>query len=374
MLQRNFMRRWIFITQLVLVFSQVLAQTPPVPVDAAKPVASAAIPSATDSKSKTISPDPKDPRSWIWSYQLPDFSEADYRTAVEALFSDYEKKLGRKLAPGVKRHAGLKVATNSPGLSTPPALVCAVITALEARGFQSAEIFIVDQSESRLHDAGFLPLNAHEGEGLFDGVQVIALERGRYYNLKWSYDSNVSAPDSVEQAADRKRYEWASQPGPRQSLLPVPLLLDVDFWINLPVGMDDGGLGVTGALVDATLYSSSNTTRFFVNEQSGAKAVADIAAVPEFSHGWIFSLLTLEHYQYIGGPVFNSLYTRSEPLLLLSPNPVILDQMLFERINDARQHRGLALLERPLYLSYASAPALNLGTDDPKHMFLVKLP
>ena len=319
-------------------------------------------------------PDPKDPHAWVWMYQLPGFSEKNYQAAVDALLADYERRLGRKLEPGTLRRAGIKVMTETPGLSTPLPLVRAVITALEARGFKPAEIFIVDQSESRLHAAGFLPLNAPAGEGLFDGVQVIALERGRYYSLKWFYPSNLPPADAGEQAADRMKYDWKIAPAPRDSLLPVPLLLDVDFWINLPVGMEYDALGVAGALVNATLLSASNTQRFFANAQTGAKAVADMAAVPEFSRGWVLTLLPLECYQYIGGPQFNSLYTESQPLLLMSPNPVMLDRLLYEVINQARERNRLRPLDPPIYLDYARQPGTHLGDDDPTTKYLVRLP
>ena len=79
--------------------------------------------------------------------------------------------------------------------------------------------------------------------------------RDSYYSLKWSYDSNAPAPDAAEQANDRERFDWKIKPTDRQSLLPVPLLLDVDFWINLPVGMEFGDIGPAGALINATLWS-----------------------------------------------------------------------------------------------------------------------
>ena len=331
-------------------------------------------PETPNSKPETSVPDPKDPHSWLWLSKLTDFSDADYRKAVDAVFADYELRLDRKLVPGVKRHVGLKVMTAVEGLSTPPGLVRAVIGALEARGFQAADIFIVDQSERKLHTAGFLPLQANEGEGVFDGVQVLALERGRYYSLKWSYDSNAPAPDAAEQANDRERFDWKINPTDRQSLLPVPLLLDVDFWINLPVGMEFGDIGPAGALINATLWSCSNTLRFFTNPQIGAKAVGEIATVPEFSRGWVLSLLSLEHFQCAGGPLFNSEYTDSTPLLLASPNPVMLDRLLWEQLNAARKNRGLPALDRPAYLDYASLPETHLGDDDPKHVYVVKLP
>ncbi len=357
-----------------LVWAQPPAVTAAAKPDATGKAVAAAKPAETAAPVKPASatPDAKDPRSWIWNSPLADFSDKSYRAAVEAIFTDYEKKFGRKLEPGTLRRAGLKVNTNTAGLTTPPGLVRAVIAALEARGFKAAELFIVDRSESRLHDAGFLPLNTREGEGTFDGVQVIALERGRYYNLKWSYDSNVAPDDEIEQMADRKRLEWTIDPNQRQSLLPVPLLVAVDFWINLPAGINDDALGVSGTLVDATLYASSNTGRFFENPQSGNKAVAEMAAVPELQRGWVFSLLSLERYQYAGGPIFNSLYTRSEPVLLMSPNPVILDQLLFDRLNRARQSRGLDAIDHPAYLD--NAVVLHLGTDDPRQMFLARVP
>jgi hypothetical protein len=329
---------------------------------------------SSDSKPETPLPDPKDPHSWLWLCKLTDFSDKDYRAAVDAIFADYERRLGRKLTFGPKHHVGLKISTEIEGLTTPPGLVRAVIAALEARGFAAADLFIVDQSESKLHAAGYLPLNAISGEGVFDGVQVIALERGRYYSMKWSYDSNAPAADLAEQESAHEKYDWQIQPTSRQSLLPVPLLLDVDFWINLPVGMEFGDIGPAGALINATLWSCSNTARFFQNPEIGAKAIAEIATVPEFSRGWVLSLLSLEQFQCAGGPQFNSLYTDSDPLLLASPNPVMLDRLLWERINLARKDRQLPALDRPAYLDYARLPETHLGDDDPKNIYMVKLP
>ena len=325
-------------------------------------------------KPEASAPDPKDPHAWMWIYQMPSFSDKDYKAAVDALLADYEKRLGKKLEPGAKRHAGIKVMTGTVGLSTPTGLVRAVIAALEARGFKADELFIVDQSEDRMHDAGFLPLNAPTGEGTFDGAQVIALERGRYFNLKWSYESNVPPSDWGQQQLDQKRLGWTSAPTERQSLLPVPLLLDVDFWINLPVGADEGDFGMAGALVNATLFASSNTQRFLDNPGTGSKAVADMAAVPELQRGWVLTLMSLERYQYIGGPKFNALYTQSRPQLWMSPNAVMLDKMLFDAVEQAREDNRLPKEQTPAYIDYARLPDMHLGDDDPKKMYLVKLP
>jgi len=373
------MRRRIAILLWALVCGRVAAQTLPPP--AFKPAfpdpppQSSGFRLATRAPSpSTLLPDPRDPHSWLWVYQLPDFSGNTYQAAVEALLADYERRLGRKLEPGPKRRAGLKVMTNTPGLSTPLALVRALISALEARGFKPDELFIVDQNEERLHQAGLLPLNAPSGEGTFAGVQVIALERGRYYSLKYNYESNLPAADAGQQTNDQKTYAWSFTPNPRWSLLPVPLLLDVDFWINLPVGIEVGDFGLEGALVNASLLAASNTNRFIDNPSTGARAVADMAAVPELVRGWVLTILSLEHFQFIGGPSFNSLYTESQSQLLMSPNPVMLDRLLYVNMSEARRLRHLPPFDPPAYLDYARLPATHLGDDDPTKIYLVQMP
>ena len=59
---------------------------------------------------------------------LGQFSDADYASAVEALFARYESGTHRRLVPGRKGRVGLKIYTDSgPGMATPVPLVKAVI-------------------------------------------------------------------------------------------------------------------------------------------------------------------------------------------------------------------------------------------------------
>jgi len=300
------------------------------------------------------------------------FTDKDYQAAVDGLIGDFEKRLGKKLIPGSKRRVGLKVMTSVAGLTTPPGLVRAVINALEARGFKPSEMFILDQSESRLRDAGFLPPTGQDMDAGFEGVPVIAMDWGRNYDAKWNYDSPLPAPDSLVQAAVRQLNNWKVKTTDRLSLLPVPLMLDVDFWINLPVGVDQPSLGLVGALANGSVLASSNAERFLQSPDTGAVAVAEIAAIPELTRGWVFTILSLERYQYIGGPRFNSLYTESEPTVLLSANPVVLDYLLFTRMNFARTNENLPAMDQPVFLDYARQ--LDLGDFQKGRIFLVRLP
>lgn len=318
-------------------------------------------------------PEAADPLNRVlWDHYLEDFELESYREAVSALFTAFEAERGYPIEPGEKGRVGLKVYANSgAGISTPLPLVRAVIETLEERGYRREDLFLVDLDEEKLREAGFLPAVSRGGRK-FEGVPVHVLESEFFYNSAWFYDNPLPSDRRERILENEERlYELDSTRSlldrymakDRKSFLPVPLLTEVDFWINLPMAMDHPALGVSGALTNPTLWNVSNNRRFLTNPATAPAATAEIAAIPELKEGWIFTLLTLEKYQYIGGPLFHSLYTRSEPRLLLSRNPVILDWLLLDRINRARRENGfdMMLQEQPLFFY---AETLGLGGFD----------
>src|ERR1700722_17259854 len=81
---------------------------------------------------------PPAPTKPVWQARLRDFSDAEYDRAVEALISNFEQSTGRRLVPGKKGRAGLKIYSDSgPGMATPVPLVRGVIAALRRRGFEN---------------------------------------------------------------------------------------------------------------------------------------------------------------------------------------------------------------------------------------------
>src|ERR1019366_4644389 len=193
----------------------------------------------------------------------------------------------------------------------------------------------------RLRMNGYLP-SLVTGETPFKGNPVYVLESNRDYDPVWFYDSPL--PERFDPIFAAHQTEGvpntSTKDEDRKSFLATPLFLDTDFWINLPVYTDHQVLGVNGALVNATLWNASNTARFFRSPATAPAAVAETSAMPELGQTWRLSIATLEHYQFIGGPFFNSLYTRSEPLVWLGTDPVMLDTLMRVRINQWRRKEG----------------------------------
>jgi len=305
----------------------------------------------------------------VFESKLADFGEGSYRIAVEQMIQEFERQSGRKLVPGAKKKVGIKIyADSGPGLATPFPLVHAVIDAMMKRGYAKENIFLVGLNPLRLRLTGFLPSFA-SGVGPFDGHPLFVLESGKFYDPSWFYDSPLPSrfdPVINEQAVKvaAKGKSTTTTEEDRKSFLATPLFLEADFWINLPVYTDHPVLGINGALVNATLWNASNTFRFFKSPATAPAAVAEMAAIPELREGWAFSIVSLQLYQFIGGPYFNSLYSLSEPRLWLSADPVLLDALMLDRLNSARKHTGFDPIESEEARMLDFAQQLGVGYRD----------
>ena len=283
----------------------------------------------------------------VWEAELPSFGKVAYAAAVEASIDAFEKSSGKRLEPGPVGRAGIKIYTNSgPGLDTPQALVLGVIQALEKRGFSRDSLMIVDASTSNLRASHFIPpLSAQESDSKFEGVPVVGLDSKRLYDPQWFYESAVPQEFSTPLGKELlKPLMDVNDPEARKSWLNAAFLLKVDFWINLPMVTDHPALGMNGALVNGTLWNVGNRNRFFSSPVNAPVAVAEIAAIPEQQDTWALNILTLERYQFIGGPSFNSLYTRTETKLWTSADFIALDALALNRMNRARVSRGFSPL------------------------------
>lgn len=319
---------------------------------------------------------PSPPSNQVFSYELRDgFGSEQYHTAVEDLLSRFEKEREIVYQPDEKKRVGIKVYSDSgAGLSTPEDLVEAVVKALERRGYERKNVFIIGLSSYSLRDAGFLPPLSRRSV-YFNQVFVRSLDTGAFYNQGWFYDSPLPAQTSdswIDIEVENATITPQDSKTERRSLLPMPLMHEVDFWINMPCYSDHPTLGVNGALMNATLWNASNTMRFLNNPASASVAVAEMGAIPELRETWALNIVSLERYQYVGGPIFNSLYTVTEPLVLLSDNPVMLDALMKDKMDQHRLKNGFAPLPEELKI-LAYSEQLGLGESDTSRMSLIKV-
>lgn len=308
---------------------------------------------------------PRGPLGLVW--EAPLAADKLYYTEVATLVAAYESEVGAQLTPKARGKVGIKVNTRSGrGLSTPLQLLRAMIEAFEARGYERESILIIDYSAHELRQAGIMP-SISSDLAHFEGCPVYALDSEAYYDVDWFYDSPL--PPSMNQEpqllgglgrGSQSLEEGAKE---RKSFLAAPLLFEVDFWVNLAVGVDDVALGVDGALSNATLWNVSNSQRFLGNEATASAAVAEIAAIPELSERMVLHFISLDRYQYIGGPRFKSRYSRSEPLLWMSSDPVALDRLLYDRMNKHRLLDGFPEIS-PMPRQLPFAASLGLGVYD----------
>ncbi|WP_309385818.1 hypothetical protein [Cerasicoccus frondis] len=302
-------------------------------------------------------------KPYVWEYPLNGFTETDYDYGVESLIAHWEKTSGKKLTPGTTGQVGIKVYTASgPGLMTPPNLTKAVIDSLVKRGYSKSSLFIIDNNEQRLRECGYLPSREGMSEETFDDVPVYALDTNKSLTSDvWFYDSNLPSRERMARAISSGRgFSFEEDPNDRKSFLPSKLFLDTDFWINLPTVSDNEALGVSGAIANATLWNVTNNQRFFQSSANAPVAAAEIGAIPELYEKWVFSIVSLERYQYLGGPRFNAYYTGTEKRLWLSENPVAIDYLMWRKLMKHRRAAKFDVQEgEPPLFEYATT--LGLG-------------
>ena len=309
----------------------------------------------------------------IFQTRLNSFDAENYNGAVEALFEAFEKSVDKKLQKGQKGRVGLKIYTNSgSGLSTPQKLIEAVIAQLQRRGYQRSDITIVDMSARKMRACGFLPKLSEVQNGAlnsYNGVQVVDIDSGKFFDKRWYYDN----PLTPKNANVSTSYKEIYNPEVRKSYLPVPLFLSVDFWINLPVVTDMDGLGVCAALGNVSIWNMSNNERFLKEPANASMAAAEVCAIPEMRESNVFTIISFEQGQFVGGAVYNARFCFSENLLLLSSNPVAIDYICWQTINKYRRANRFKIIDpEPPILNYCRQ--LGVGDYDMRKIKRISVP
>ena len=228
---------------------------------------------------------------------------------------------------------GLKVnGLAGRGMSTRPALVQALIRRIQGAGVPPHRIIIWDRLCADLKRAGY-PLNT-------EGTEVRS-----YGNDVSGYDRQLTINRSIG------------------SLLARTLTDRCSVIINVPVLKDHGICGVTLAMKNH-FGAIHNPNKYHMH--TGDPYIADLNELPVIRNKTVLTVADALTAQCEGGPPFMPQWTWHYGGLLLATDPVAMDTVGWQILEEERTRRGLPTLEedgrKPTYIR--TAANLGLGIDD----------
>jgi uncharacterized protein (DUF362 family) len=264
--------------------------------------------------------------------------------AMQTLFQlDRPAEPWKKLVrPGER--VGLKVNTiGGRGMSTNVELVEAICNRLQEAGTKASDIVIWDRDTDEMERVGFRAFTAA------NRVQCFGTDRVGYEEELASYGSIGSRLSKI-------------------------LTQRCDVLINVPLLKDHEGAGVTIALKN--MYGViHNPNKCHPNGCN--PYVADLNMLPAIRTKMRLTICDATTACFEGGPGFKPQYAWKENGLIVSQDPVALDQTGWHIIERKRAEKGLKTLEAdgraPRYIATAADAQHRLGTNDPQRIALVEV-
>ena len=240
------------------------------------------------------------------------------------------------------QRVGLKVNTlGGRGLSTNVRLVEAICTRLQGVGIRAQDIVIWDRDSRELEQAGFR-LRA-------GGTQIQCFGTDRV-----GFGPELASFGSIGSQLSRILTEYC------------------DVLINVPVLKDHDGAGVSIALKN--MYGVINNPNKY--HPNGCNPyIADLNMLPEIRNRLRLHICDATTACFEGGPGFKPEFAWMANTLLVSEDPVALDVIGWQMIDQKRVQQGLRTLasdgRTPHYIMTAADPDHHLGNSDPHHIVAV---
>jgi uncharacterized protein (DUF362 family) len=304
-----------------------------------------------------------------------------------------------------KDTVGLKISTvGGPILGTHRAIVDAVIEGLREAGVPAHQIIVWDKFEEQMINAGYVPMRPGSGWGCLSTVPGVGFDEGKFVfhelagQLIWGDRDFVGRAEKKEDVVQRllKSAAEPQKPAASKDLTKVPPLnntpakpetppqvsnrsyftrivtREVSKIINLPVLSDHDRIGVWGAVSSLALGSVDNHRRFLNESEAAGLGIAEILAHEALAGKTVLHIMDGLVAQYAGGPAFHPQYAASPGVLMISSDPVALDTLALERIEDWRRSRSvIPVADKAQHLRQAAA--LGLGKNDRSQLELVVL-
>ena len=229
-------------------------------------------------------------------------------------------------------------------LCTHRILVDIIVDQLYEAGVLRDQVIIWDRFEAHLINAGY-KINLSN-----QGVRCLASDSdGVGYDDETFYETEKDVEVRREDGSTASRY--------------TKILTDkVTAIINVPILKHHAITGISGCLKNLAFGSVDNTLRFHSNPLNCDPAIGDIFAHPVINDKVVLNIADGLLAAFDGGPVYDPNGVWKYGGLLVSPDPVAVDQIALETINEKRQEAGLKPAQSAKYIR--SSWRLGLGTNN----------
>lgn len=236
---------------------------------------------------------------------------------------------------------GIKVnALGGKRIATHPGVVEAVVAGLTCAGVPENNIIVWDRLTDELQKAGYAINTSGRGVGC--------------YGTDKGYDPNPEMSGSIGSCFSTILSSRCT------ALINVPVLKDHDL-----AGVSIGLKNFYGAIHNPNKYHDNNCDPF----------IADLNLHPYIKDKLRLIVCDALTLLYQGGPAYNPQHAIDYCGLLVSQDPVALDRIGVNLIEEARKEKGLPTLKEagraPVHV--ATAAQRGLGTDDLKGIEWVKI-
>ena len=230
-------------------------------------------------------------------------------------------------------------------LSTRRIVVDKIIEGLYGAGVLNNQIIIWDRFEAHLINAGY-KINRTD-----QGVRVYASDSpGVGYDEEIFYET-------------KKDSKTRRENGSMKSLYSKIVTRDVDVIINVPVMKHHAMTGVSGCLKNLAFGSVDNTRRFHPSPLHCDPAISDVFDHEILRNKVVLNIVDGLLASYDGGPVYDPKGEWKYGGILMSRDPVALDQVLLQSIGEKREKMELPSITR-LSNHIRSAWRAGIGTND----------
>jgi uncharacterized protein (DUF362 family) len=254
---------------------------------------------------------------------------------------------------------GIKVnAGGRPWCVSSPAIVAEIVRQLMAVGVPPSQIVVYERFMGQLDEVNYAP-------HLPQGVLIQAAERGNRSTEQRDYDPRTYV-EAVFFGEDDTRSNMMRLVTERVTKI-----------VNVPNMKDHGASGVTGCLKNIAYGSFSNVARTHVGGLSHTlTAVGTLAAVEPLRSRTVLQVMDGLRAVWHGGPFApTQRYLFHPRQILFGTDPVAIDRLLLDVIDDERKRRGaISIWDRnPATLrddnrARDADPNVNILIREPRHV------